>query len=233
MPGGWCLIEQHLSNSEDSWCSVSRPPTCVARCLVTTDSVKGIHIEWDKSVAYKEATKIVRLVQAIVEEEMELLPSLPAFYHPGILFFGRPLPVSLHRHRKLDDPINVEPGKTDPWHPIYSLPGNELDVLPVYWDKCWPKGRHDSPSQLLHPKFYSCWNLTQAVTYAWITAKWTRWHWRVGTPCNKCPNFVTGWTGQESSPNRTSRTGITSFLTRKKTNEKLAFALVMDCTCTR
>lgn len=77
-------------------------------------------IEWHKFVLYQEDTRIFGLVYAIQGKEMHTLKRLPRADHRFISHFGSPLAKALPMHHCFDQGIDLEPGKTSLWGPIYS-----------------------------------------------------------------------------------------------------------------
>lgn len=92
-------------------------------------------IKRDELVAYKEDFQIIGLVLGIQDEELEILTKLPGSYYHFISLFSSPLAKSLPSHTQFDHAIDLEPGKTTSWGPIYSLSQKELKILREYLDK--------------------------------------------------------------------------------------------------
>jgi len=99
-------------------------PSCLETCIKFEQA--KFSLTWDEAVCKDPAARIVGYVSAAQDDKKQ---QVPAEFHPYLDIMGKGLADVLLKHSTYDCKINLKPGATALWGPIYPLSEAELQAL--------------------------------------------------------------------------------------------------------
>ena len=105
------------------------------------DDLSKFEIVWDEDVAKDPDALHIGALNRANSDVCVIAERLPARYHSFLDLFDDREAASLPKHTSYDHAIDLLPGETAPWGPMYNLSARELQVLREYLDTMLKSGR--------------------------------------------------------------------------------------------